>query len=163
MRCADDERTRRTETIYACSTHAGAVPRTRGWNEVREKGNVIGSVRRLGSLAKGRFLDSERRDRRPRERARETGRGYKRGYKREGSFVRSFALRRLRKTGRPEEEGVDCLSFSLSPPRSLFALARWATPSKEGQRSILGPTRVVTSSYATAEYEVTHARSSTIR
>jgi len=54
-------------------------------------------------------------------------------------------------------------SFSLSPPRSLFNPARWATPPKEGQRSILGPRRVVTSSYATTEYEVTHARSSTIR
>lgn len=132
MRCADDERTRRTETIYACSTHAGAEPRTRGWNEVREKGNVIGSVRRLGSLAKGRFLDSERRDRRPRERARETGRGYKRGYKREGSFVRSFvciaSAQKNRKTGGRGSRLP--LFLSLSPsisirPRSMgYAIER---------------------------------------
>lgn len=145
----------------ACSTHAGAEAGARGWNGVREKGNVIGSVRRLGSLAKGRFLDTERRDRRPRERARETGRGRGRGR----GFVRSFvciaSAREKQEVGRRGSRV--CLSFSLSPPRSLFALARWATPSKEGQRSILEPTRVVTSPYAAAEYEVIHARSSTIR
>lgn len=155
-------RRRRTHATYendirACSTHAGAEPRTRGWN-------AIGSVRRLGSLAEGRFLESERRDRRPRERARETGRGNERGYAREGSFVRTFVcIASAQENRKTEKEGVDCLSFSLSPPRSLFALARWATLSKEGQRSILELTRVVTSPYAAAEYEVIHARSSTIR
>lgn len=117
----------RGNDIRACSAHAGAVPRTRGWNEIREKGNVIGSVRRLASLAKGRFLDSERRDRRPRERARETGRGYKRGYAREGSFVRSFALRRLRKTGRRRKR-ESTASLSLSLPLDLYS------PSLDGLR-----------------------------
>ena len=47
------------------------VADTRGWNEVREEGNAAGSVRRLGWLAKGRFLDPEYRNQRPRERERE--------------------------------------------------------------------------------------------
>lgn len=94
--------------------------------------------------------ESERDRKRERERVREKIR----------SFVRVVSAQEDKKV---EEEGIDYPFFSLSPPRSLFVLARWATPPKEGQRSILGPTRVVTSPYAAAEYEVTHARSSTIR
>lgn len=112
---------RRREYARANERAAG----TRGWKEVREEGNIAGSVRRLGWLAKGRFLDPERRDRRPRERARETGRGNERGYARK--FVRSFAWYRLRKT-RKWRKRESTTPFSLSLPLDLYS------PSLDGLR-----------------------------
>lgn len=117
-------RQRQTHATYgndidACSTHAGAKARTRGWNEIRKKGNKIGSVRRLGSLAKGRFLDSERRDRRPRERARETGKGNEREGTRERGSIRSFVCIALGKQVDGGRGSRLPLFLSLSPSISI--------------------------------------------
>lgn len=124
---------RRRECAQA-SERAVVAPRrhTRVEREVREEGNAAaaaGSVRRLGWLAKGRFLDPDR------ERDAATGgRGRERERPEEGtgedSFVRSFirvvsAAQRDRKV---EEEGIDCLFFSLSPPLDLYS------PSLDGLR-----------------------------
>jgi len=107
--CADDKRTRRRGTTHA------RLRRTRGWNARRRRRAY--SVRRLGSLAKGRFLDPERRSRRPRERAREIGKRERERERREE--VRS---RRLVKNRKTEEEEADRLSLSLSLPLDLYSI-----------------------------------------
>lgn len=143
--------------------HAGASARvraseraagTRGWNaRSARKGNAAGSstwlARERAVLGSGAPRPRER----PRERARE-----REERERIRSFIRVVSTRQDRKVA---EEGIDWpLFLSLSPsisirPRSMGYAAE--------RRSKIDSTRVVTSPYAAAEYEVTHARSSTIR